>query len=71
MTEDKQNWVLIYSSPVLVEVELIKGLLKENDIEAVLINKKDSAYLFGDIELYVTSEDAFNANQIISNTSLE
>ena len=32
----------------------IKGMLEENSIEVVIMNKLDSSYLnFGDIELYV------------------
>lgn len=71
MTEEKLNWVMIYSSSVVIEVEIFKGVLEENGIEAIIINKKDSAYLFGEAELYVTSENAFDAKQIISNTNLE
>lgn len=62
---------MIYSSSAVVEVEIYRGVLEENGIEAIIINKQDSAYLFGEAELYVTEIDAFNANQIISNTNIE
>ncbi|HRY32433.1 MAG TPA: DUF2007 domain-containing protein [Bacteroidales bacterium] len=72
MTDSAEhNWVMIYSSPSLVEVEIRHGLLRSEDIESIIINKKDSFYLIGDIELYVKSGDAFSARQIISDSDSE
>lgn len=62
------KWIKVFSSGDAFRVEVLKGLLADNNIESVVINKKDSAYLFGDVELYVNVEDAFIANQIISNS---
>ncbi len=59
------NWTLIYSSNQLYKTELMKQLLAENGIQSIVVNKKDSAYLFGEVELYVSVEDAFQARQII------
>jgi hypothetical protein len=59
------NWMKVYSSNQLWQVELIKGLLADHDIESIIVNKKDSSYLFGEVELYVNVEDAFTAKQII------
>lgn len=70
MTED-QPWVKIFSSSRVHEVEILCGLLKENDIQAITINKQDSSYLFGEAELYVTADDALRAQQIISQTNGE
>jgi hypothetical protein len=61
-----ENWTLVYTSGQLYIAELMKQLLAENDIRAIIVNKKDSAYLFGDVELYVAYEDAFLALQIIN-----
>ena len=60
------KWTMIYSSSNVIEVEMLKGLLASENIESVVINKKDSAYLIGEAELFVHIEDAFQANQIIS-----
>lgn len=60
------NWTKIYSSSQSHLIEILKGLLQENDIEAVAINKKDSSYLFGEIELYVPAHKSMKARQIIS-----
>ncbi|MCB0805317.1 MAG: DUF2007 domain-containing protein [Bacteroidales bacterium] len=63
-----QNWVKIYTTGVPYKVELLKGLLQENEIEAVIINKKDSAYLFGELELYVRVDQVVKARHIITTT---
>jgi hypothetical protein len=50
----------------LYEIEILKGLLMEKDIPAVIINKQDSSYLnFGDIELKVLESDFEKATFII------
>ncbi len=50
------NWVLIIAVSNLSEASIIKGMLEENSVPVMLINKQDSSYLnFGDIELYVPS----------------
>jgi hypothetical protein len=62
------KWIRVFSSSDPFRVEVLKGLLSEHSIESVVVNKKDSAYLFGEVELYVNVTDAFLANQIISNS---
>lgn len=68
---EMSNWTIIYSSNQLYKAELMKQLLAENDIQAFLVNKKDSAYLFGEVEVYVSVEDAFRARQIIIKSESE
>jgi hypothetical protein len=49
-----QNWYLLFSTRNLPAASIIKGMLEENSVPVLLINKQDSSYLnFGDIELYV------------------
>ena len=59
------KWTKIYSSTLLYKVDILKGLLAENNIQSVIVNKKDSVYLIGEIELFVNVEDAFRAKQIL------
>lgn len=61
-----KNWVKIYSTSANYKAELLKGLLMENGINAIIVNKKDSSYLFGELELYVMSDDAIQAKHIIT-----
>ena len=63
----EKNWTKIYSTVKMYQAELLKGMLEENNIEAVIINKQDSAYLFGELELYVDADDVMVATRIINN----
>ena len=48
------KWFLVYATRNLPEASIIKGMLEENQVPVMLVNKQDSNYLnFGDIELYV------------------
>mgnify|MGYP000889802001 FL=1 len=66
-----EGWTLVYSGNRIQEVEFIKELLEENDILSVIVNKHDSVYLIGDIELYVPFDDAFGASQLINSLESE
>lgn len=60
------DWIKIYSAREVYKVELAKQKLEENEIDAVVINKRDSAYLsFGEAELYVQNEHEQRAKEII------
>ncbi|MFN8135457.1 MAG: DUF2007 domain-containing protein [Bacteroidales bacterium] len=59
------NWVVIYASDQLYKAEMARDYLNDHGIECVIMNKKDSAYMFGDIEVYVPTEEAFSAKQLI------
>jgi len=59
------NWVPVYSSSQLYEAEMVKNFLADNDIEGVIMNKQDSVYMFGDIEVYVPTNEALKAKHLI------
>lgn len=49
-----ENWHLLLRTDKYLEAQIFKGMLEENNIPVVLVNKQDSSYVFlGDIELYV------------------
>ncbi len=64
------NWKIVFTASKMYEIQIIKGLLSENDIESVEISKKDSSFLFGRIELYVNADDVLRAKQLISKSNL-
>ena len=66
----KDNWQMVYSSSFLHQAELMRAVLKGFDIEVVVVNKKDSAYLFGEVELYVHPDSVMLAKQIINREKL-
>ncbi len=48
------GWYKLYITRNYAEANIIKGMLEENNIQVVIMNKLDSSYInFGDIELYV------------------
>lgn len=52
----EKDWVKIFATNQLFRAEIVKGMLQENGINAVLINRLDSSYLGalpGMAELYV------------------
>ncbi len=59
------DWAKIYESSDLYRTEIYKGGLEAEGIEVVTVNKKDSSYLFGMIELYVHPEDVIKAIHLI------
>ena len=63
----EKNWINIFNSSNLIEVEIVKQMLNENNINAVILNKQDSSYnLFGSIDLYVKEENQTIALQLIN-----
>lgn len=61
------EWVIIFSSKKIYEIEHIQIILEEENIESHIINKQDSSYLIGEAELYVKSTDLEKAITIIKN----
>lgn len=48
------NWFLLYTTRNFAEANIIQGMLQENNIQVIVMNRQDSSYLnFGEIELYV------------------
>jgi hypothetical protein len=66
----EEHWQVIYSSNFQHKVEIVKAVLEDAGIESVVVNKKDSAYLFGEIELYVHRDKVLRARQIINREEL-
>ncbi|WP_140936788.1 putative signal transducing protein [Sphingobacterium lumbrici] len=61
----EKGWIKIKSYNNAIESEIVKQMLEENGVEAVLLNKQDSSYLFGKIELYVRQEHVQQAETLI------
>ena len=63
------HWEKIYSSHKLYEVESRRIYLQEHGIQSVVMDKRDSMYHFGSSELHVTTQDVFNAVQLLNEFS--
>lgn len=65
-----KNWKKIYSTTYLHKAEIAKAVLQDNDIDAMILNKRDSMYHIGEIELYTLQEDILKAINIIKKNEL-
>jgi len=66
--EIMNDWQKIYVSDSPFKTDLAKAyLVEEHQIEAVVINKRDSSYLLGVCELYVPASRATLARFLLEN----
>ncbi len=66
----EKGWVKAFETMLPYRADIIRAVLEENDIEAVIINKQDSAIIsIGRQEVYVPEEKLLKALQIIDNDS--
>ena len=65
------QWFLIFASSNMAEANIIKGMLEENNVPVVIVNKQDSSYLnFGELELYVPQLYKELARQLVDKALL-
>lgn len=68
----ENNWIKVYTTQDPVSAEIIKQSLIEEDVAAVIMNKKDSSYqTFGVIEVLVNKKDFDKAEAIIQAADTE
>jgi hypothetical protein len=62
-----QNWFLLRTTPQVYEAEIIKGMLEDNQIPVIVVNRQDSSYVFlGEIEVYVPIHFKDMANDLLN-----
>jgi len=65
------GWTLVYTVGNDHQAEMAKILLAEQEIDAIVINKRDSSYLaFGDIEIFVKEAEAEKAAEILKKSAI-
>ena len=63
-----ENWNKVFETPMQVRAEIVKGVLEEHQIQAVILNKKETIYqIFGNYEVHVQRENMMLANNLIQN----
>jgi len=65
-----ENWEKIYTTPDPIRAKLVKDQLIIKGVNAVIIDKRDTAYgnrLFGENEVYVQKENLEAAQKIMEN----
>lgn len=65
-----ENWQCIYTTQQEYIAEIVKAVLDSHGIKCFSLSKKDSAYAFGDIELYVSQDSVLPAKRIIEREKL-
>ena len=61
-----ENWVSVFTTTRELEAGIVKDLLDEAGISAVILNQKDSSYqTFGDISVMVSRDDQEEAKKVI------
>jgi hypothetical protein len=61
----EKGWEKILETSNELRIEIARQILEENDIEAIVLNKKDSSYQIGDIEIYVNRDDILKAKLVL------
>tara|TARA_B100000767_G_scaffold62153_2_gene58037 strand:- start:5613 stop:5828 length:216 start_codon:yes stop_codon:yes gene_type:complete len=61
-----EGWTVVYSDSFPLAVELRRSVLDQLKIPAVVLNKRDSSYLFGLVELLVQDQDRDRALEALS-----
>ena len=60
------HWEIVFSTNLLYKAEIIRGMLEEEGLQAVIVNKQDSSYIsFGEIDIFVPRDQVLNAKQIM------
>ncbi len=65
----EKDWIKVYTTNDAMKADLVKDLLENNDIPAVVLNKKETlTVIIGYAEVYVEREDAVKAINLIKST---
>jgi type III secretory pathway lipoprotein EscJ len=64
----KDNWVKVFTTTNSIEAQIVLTMLRENGIDAVEMNKKDSSLqAFGNIDILVNEVDEADAITFLNN----
>ena len=67
---NEEQWEKVFGTNAEYQAVILKALLEEENIVSIVVNKQDSSYLsFGEIEVYVKSEDVLKAKQLATKLS--
>lgn len=61
------TWKRVYKTKDRVKAEIVKDVLEDRGISAVLVNKQDSSYvILGEFEIHVPVDNIMEAIKIIN-----
>lgn len=61
----EKDWMHVFSTTMEHISQIAKSVLEDNDIECILIDKRDSSYHFGEIEVYVKHNHVVRAKYLL------
>lgn len=59
------TWQSVFESTIFYQAEIVKTVLIDKGIQAVLLDKKDSAYPIGHFEVHVPQDQLLKAIKIV------
>jgi hypothetical protein len=63
-----ENWIKVFETEAQVRAEIVKGVLEEHGIQAVVLNKRETVYkIFGTYHVLVQRDDSISASTIVQN----
>ncbi len=61
-----ENWIKVFEDQNQIRAEIVKGVLEEKGVPAVVLNKKETVYqLNGTYQVLVPNDQAIHALQLI------
>jgi hypothetical protein len=61
-----ENWIRVFEDQNQIRAEIVKGVLEEKGVPAVVLNKKETVYqLHGTYQVLVPNDQAIHALQLI------
>lgn len=66
----EEGWIKIYSSADFFKSEMVRQVLIDHVIEAIIINKQGFPYQIGEAEVYIHEKDSQEAKKIITGNDL-
>ena len=64
------GWIRIYTSADFFKSELVRQVLADHEMEAILINKQGFPYRIGEVEIYIHENNFQKALEIIIENEL-
>ncbi len=66
--DNDEQFTIVFSTLNMIEAVAIAEYLKQNNVPAFIVNKKDTVQLhivMGEIEVYVNTKDVIKANYLL------
>ncbi|MBS4072452.1 putative signal transducing protein [Algoriphagus aquatilis] len=61
-----ENWIRVFEDQNQIRAEIVKGVLEEKGVPAVVLNKKETVYqVLGTYQVLVPNDQAIPALQLI------